>query len=135
MIIKDMKKRIADKFDVSQDQAEGIYNEIVDMLYEEVQGDPEQSVRIPKIGSLKTSIRKAYTGKNPMTGEPCEISARRVGRITLCKALKDTINDSYGKGKKKASAKKAAPAKKATKATAKKAPAKKTVAKKGAKKK
>lgn len=42
-------------------------------------------------GTFSVTRRKARTGRNPQTGEPLRIPARRVVRFTSGKALKETI--------------------------------------------
>lgn len=42
-------------------------------------------------GTFAVTRRKARTGRNPQTGEPLKIPARRVVRFTSGKALKETI--------------------------------------------
>ncbi len=43
------------------------------------------------LGTFAVTRRKARTGRNPQTGEPLRIPARRVVRFTSGKALKETI--------------------------------------------
>ena len=42
-------------------------------------------------GKVVLSNRKARMGRNPQTGEPIKIAAKRVVRIRAVKALKDAI--------------------------------------------
>ena len=42
-------------------------------------------------GTFHVSKRKARTGRNPRTGEPIQIAARRVVRFTAGKGLKDAV--------------------------------------------
>jgi DNA-binding protein HU-beta len=46
---------------------------------------------IPGIGKVVLSNRKARMGRNPQTGEPIKIAAKRVVRIRAVKVLKDSI--------------------------------------------
>ena len=46
---------------------------------------------IPGIGKVVLSNRKARMGRNPQTGEPIKIAAKRVVRIRAVKVLKDAI--------------------------------------------
>ena len=46
---------------------------------------------IPGIGKVVLSNRKARMGRNPQTGEPIKIAAKRVVRIRPVKVLKDAI--------------------------------------------
>ena len=46
---------------------------------------------IPGIGKLVLSKRKARMGRNPQTGEPIKIPAKKVVKMRLAKACKDAI--------------------------------------------
>ena len=49
------------------------------------------SVTLVGFGSFKTSVRKARMGRNPQTGEPIKIPAKRVCTFRLAKSLKDSV--------------------------------------------
>ena len=96
--------------------------ELVDGLFEDIQeavisGDP---VKIPGFGQFKVRDRAARIGRNPATGEPVKIPAKRVFKFIPAKALKDAVMSKRGGSRKKAApARKKAGAKK----VARKAPA------------
>jgi len=46
---------------------------------------------IPGMGKLVLVARKARMGRNPQTGEAIKISARRVVRFRVAKAMKDAV--------------------------------------------
>lgn len=46
---------------------------------------------LPHFGRLRLANRKARMGRNPMTGEPIQIPAKRVVKFRLAKSLKDAI--------------------------------------------
>jgi DNA-binding protein HU-beta len=46
---------------------------------------------LPGLGKVVLSNRKARMGRNPQTGEPIKIAAKRVVRIRPVKVLKDAI--------------------------------------------
>ena len=52
----------------------------------------EESVTLIGFGTFKVDNRKARTGRNPRTGEPIEIKAKKVPKFVAGKALKDAIN-------------------------------------------
>jgi DNA-binding protein HU-beta len=83
----------------------------------------EGKVQLTPFGQFRVRDRAARMGRNPQTGEPVKIPAKRVLRFTAGRVLKEAV----GTIKRTAGAKKAAPKKKAP---AKKAPAKKAAAKK-----
>jgi DNA-binding protein HU-beta len=81
-------------------------------------------VALPPFGQFKIRDRAARVARNPQTGAPVNVPAKRVLKFIAGKPLKEAV----GAPKRGGAAKKAAPAKK--KAAAKKAPAKKVAAKK-----
>ncbi len=48
-------------------------------------------VTLVGFGTFSTSKRAARTGRNPQTGKPIRIPARRVARFAPGKALKDSV--------------------------------------------
>ena len=46
---------------------------------------------MPGLGRLKRVERKARTGRNPATGDPIKIPAKKVVKFTLSKSVKDAI--------------------------------------------
>ena len=46
---------------------------------------------LPGIGKLKLANRKARMGRNPQTGAPIQIPAKRVVKFRVSKAAKDAI--------------------------------------------
>ena len=50
-----------------------------------------QRITLVGFGTFATSKRKARTGRNPQTGKPIKIAARRVPRFIPGKALKAAV--------------------------------------------
>jgi DNA-binding protein HU-beta len=46
---------------------------------------------VPGFGKLVLANRKARMGRNPQTGEPLKIPAKRVVKFRLAKSLKDSV--------------------------------------------
>jgi DNA-binding protein HU-beta len=94
-------------------------------------------VQLAPFGLFRIRDRAARMARNPMTGEPVKVPAKRVLKFVAGKALKEAVA-SKGPARRATAAKKTAAkkstAKKATakKAVAKKAPARKATAKKAA---
>lgn len=130
MTMKELIQKAAKETGLQIKQVEDCYNAIINAIYEETTQEEVMSITIPKIGILKTSVKEAYTAKNPMTGEPVEVPRTRQVRMTICKALKDKVKEGTKDSKKKASKKVEKKADKKAKAGA----GKKTVAKKAKKK-
>lgn len=50
-------------------------------------------VSLPGLGKLKPAERAARTGRNPATGLPLEIPAKRLVKFSEAKALSDSLNN------------------------------------------
>jgi DNA-binding protein HU-beta len=51
-----------------------------------------ERVTLVGFGTFSTSQRKARTGRNPQTGKPIKIAARRVAKFTPGAELKKAVN-------------------------------------------
>ena len=85
------KSKIADhlasKLDVSKKQANLFLDELAALAYKEARN----SFTVPGLGKLVLVNRKARMGRNPQTGQPIRIPAKRVVRFRVSKAAKDAI--------------------------------------------
>jgi DNA-binding protein HU-beta len=137
MTKSELVRELADDFELPRRQV----TELVEAILEKIttvlkSGD---KVQLTPFGQFRIRDRAARVARNPQTGEPVNVPAKRVLKFTAGRTLKEAVGTPARKssGAKKSTAKKAV-AKKAVakKAPAKKAaPAKKTVAKKTAAKK
>lgn len=103
---------IATGSDVSKAQAERMLNNLLTTIEGELKRGND--VQIVGFGTFKVAARAARTAKNPQTGAPVKVAARKVPKFTPGKALKDLVNGS----KKGAAAKGAAKGGAATKGAA-----------------
>jgi DNA-binding protein HU-beta len=89
-------------------------------------------VQLTPFGQFRIRDRAARVARNPQTGEPVNVPAKRVLKFTAGRTLKEAVGTPARRGSAKKSTAKKAVAKKAVakKATAKKAPVKKAPAKK-----
>jgi len=78
---------LAGKLDTSKKAANQFLEELASLAYKEA----KNSFTIPGIGKLVLVNRKARMGRNPQTGAPIKIPARRVVRFRVAKAAKDAI--------------------------------------------
>ena len=106
------------------DLVEGLLEKITEVLKS---GD---KVALTPFGQFRIRDRAARIARNPQTGEPVNVPAKRVLRFTAGRTLKEAVGAPKRGGAKKTAKKSAA-----KKSTAKKAPAKKAVAKKAPAKK
>jgi DNA-binding protein HU-beta len=128
---RELAAAIAERSDRDRREVEAILNEFVSTVTDTVAGgEPVVLTGFCKFIRVERGPRMA---RNPQTGAPVKVPAKKAARITPLKAFKDAVV--AGKPAKKAAKK--APAKKAAakKTAAKKAPAKKAAAKKTAAKK
>jgi DNA-binding protein HU-beta len=129
---RELAAAIAERTGREKRDVEALLNEFVATVTDTVAtGEPVVLTGFAKFIRVQRGPRMA---RNPQTGAPVKVPAKKAARITPLKAFKDAVI--AGKPAKKAPAKKVvakkAPAKKAPakKVVAKKAPAKKVVAKK-----
>ncbi|HEY3831053.1 MAG TPA: HU family DNA-binding protein [Acidimicrobiia bacterium] len=124
----ELARTFAERTETTPRQARETIDSLVDLITETVAKG--EDVAISGFAKFRRVDRAARMGRNPATGEPVRIKAKRVAKITPLKAFKDAVVSGRAPAAKKAPARKA-PAKKAVakKAPARKAPAKKTAAK------
>jgi DNA-binding protein HU-beta len=86
---QDLLAKVAKDTGLSKAAAAGAIESAIDGITKALKkGD---SITFVGFGTFKTSQRKARTARNPQTGAPIKIKARRVVRFTAGKALKNTV--------------------------------------------
>ena len=80
---------LASKTGMTKKQVVGFIDEIQALAVKEAK--KSGAFVLPGIGKVVLSNRKARMGRNPQTGEPIKIAAKRVVRIRAVKVLKDAI--------------------------------------------
>jgi DNA-binding protein HU-beta len=86
---QDLIAKIAKEADLSKTTASAAVDSFIDGITRALKkGD---SITFVGFGTFKTSQRKARTARNPQTGAPIKIKARRVVRFTPGKALKTAV--------------------------------------------
>lgn len=85
------KSQIADslakKAGTTKKTAVQMLDTLVSLAYKEA----KNSFTIPGLGKLVVVNRKARMGRNPQTGEPIKIPAKRVLKFRVAKACKDAV--------------------------------------------
>ena len=83
-------ERMASDADISKAAAE----RALESLTTSVQSTLKKggSVTLVGFGSWSVTKRAARTGRNPKTGEPLKIAARKAAKFTPGKGLKDALN-------------------------------------------
>lgn len=85
------KSKVADhlagKLELPKKTAAMFLEELAQLAYREA----KNTFTLPGLGKLVLVNRKARMGRNPQTGEPIRIPAKRVVRFRVAKAAKDAI--------------------------------------------
>lgn len=82
-------EKLAKAGGVSKKQAQILMEGLVTTIVGSVKkGDP---VKIPDLGTFKKVQSKARMGRNPQTGEPVKIPARKKVRFTVAKSFKEQV--------------------------------------------
>ncbi len=79
--------KIAEKAKLTKTQAESALAAFLCTVTTELVNDGK--VALIGFGTFSASKRAARTGRNPQTGKPLKIKAKRVGKFTTGKCLKD----------------------------------------------
>ena len=74
---------------VSRKQADEFLNAFIDNVVKTVKKG--ESLKIPGLGIFRLRKMKARMGRNPQTGEPIKIPARRKVGFTVAKTFKETV--------------------------------------------
>jgi DNA-binding protein HU-beta len=134
MTKNELARELAEELDLPRRQVadllEATLEKITDVLKS---GD---KVQLTPFGQFKVRDRAARIARNPKTGEPIKVPAKRVLKFIAGRTLKEAVGTAKrGGAAKKSSAKKTAKKSTAKKAPARKAPARKAAAKKTTRKK
>jgi DNA-binding protein HU-beta len=78
---------LSQKTGLSKKQVSEVFDETLSLACKEA----KNGFVLPGFGKLVVANRKARMGRNPQTGEPIKIPAKRVCKFRLAKSLKDTV--------------------------------------------
>ena len=81
--------KLAEGGGVSRKQADDILNSLIDNVVKTVKKG--ESVKIPGLGIFRLRKMKARMGRNPQTGEPIKIPARKKVGFSVAKTFKETV--------------------------------------------
>ncbi len=82
---------LAEKMDSDKKSAAAALDAIVGVITDEVSGGG--AVTLPGVGKIYCRERPARMVRNPATGEQMHKDADKVVKMTIAKALKDSVND------------------------------------------
>jgi DNA-binding protein HU-beta len=79
--------QLAKKVSTTKKMAVQMLEELASLAYREA----KNTFTLPGLGKLVLVNRKARMGRNPQTGEPIKIPAKRVVKFRVAKACKDAV--------------------------------------------
>lgn len=79
--------KIAEKSDLNKKQAEAALNAFIDTITEALKEG--EKVQMMGFGTFEIKERAARVGRNPATGEPTNIEAKRIPTFKAGKGFKD----------------------------------------------
>ncbi len=115
----DLVRSAMERYEMSRRDAVAL----VDGIFEDIQAAvcSGEAVKIPGFGQFKVRDRAARVARNPATGEPVKVPAKRVFKFLPAKALKEAVMSRKGGARKaggKTSARKGAAKKGSTRKAA-----------------
>ena len=109
----EMVKKLADDWGgVSNRQADDTLTSFISFITKTVKKD--KVLKVPNLGTFRLRQLKARTGRNPQTGDPIRIKARKKVAFTPSKAFKEGILGVPRTAAKKATTSRSTAAKKTT---------------------
>lgn len=78
---------LAQKSELTKKQVVTLMDELLKLATKEA----KNGFVLPGFGKLVVANRKARIGRNPQTGEPLKIPAKRVAKFRIAKSLKDSV--------------------------------------------
>lgn len=78
---------LAEKIEITKRQAATLLEELATLAY----GQAKNGFTLPGLGKLVLVHRKARLGRNPATGEPIKIPAKKAVKFRVAKACKDAV--------------------------------------------
>ena len=81
--------RLAEGTGASRKQVDEVINSLVDTVVKSVKKG--ENVKIPGLGIFRLRKMKARMGRNPQTGEPIKIPARKKVRFSVAKTFKESV--------------------------------------------
>ena len=81
---------IAEAVDAPKTTVRSALDQLGQIVADQLENGSE--ITLPGIGKLKVSERPARTGRNPSTGAPLQIAAKKVIKFVPAKVLNDAVN-------------------------------------------
>jgi DNA-binding protein HU-beta len=86
----DLIEKVAQDASINKSQAEAAINSLISGI----EGDLKKGGRVTLVGfgTFSVANRKARTGRNPQTGAPIKIAAKKVAKFSAGAELKSAVN-------------------------------------------
>ena len=94
MTKSELIEAIAARGELTKARAETVVNCVFDAMTEALQRG--EGIEIRGFGSFTVRPYKPYDGRNPRTGQPVPVPAKRLPFFKVGKELKELVNDSRG---------------------------------------
>lgn len=124
----ELVRELAEDFELPRKQVGELVEAMLEKITDVLKGGDK--VQLTPFGQFKIRDRAARIARNPQTGEPVKVPAKRVLKFIAGRTLKDAVGAPKRGAAKKTTAK-AAPARKAPAAARKAAPARKAASSNG----
>lgn len=82
---RDLARSLAKRTGLKQKDCEAVLRELRPVIAQALLDD--EKVSIAGLGIFSTRVRKAWTGTNPLTGDPMVVEAQKVPVFRPCKAF------------------------------------------------
>lgn len=90
MTQSDLIKDIAARTDTTQKSAKAFLDAFVESVQDSLRRG--ESVALPGFGTFRVAQRAARAGRNPRTGEPLQVAARKAPVFTAGTALRKSVD-------------------------------------------
>ena len=87
MTKQELLKALSEKSSLPQTQVDAVLSALITVIAQHIKSGDE--LPISGLGKFATAQRAARVGRNPQTGEPLKIPAKRVPTFTFAKQIKD----------------------------------------------
>lgn len=91
----ELVEKLSESLGVPRARAEQVVNVMFDAMVANLEGG--HGIEIRGFGSFEVRSYQAYEGRNPRTGEPVHVKAKRLPFFKVGKELRERINASTGK--------------------------------------
>lgn len=92
MTIKELHASLAKKTGLQQKQCEAVYSSLIELIEEQANEAVETKVVLPKLGTIKITLREEHLAKNPKTKEEVIVAASRRASLSLFPTFKERLN-------------------------------------------